>query len=151
MKPSMRQPTDYLKLLTGKMIYLAAPYSSHDKEVIEQRVKALCKVDAKLMKHGVFTMTPLSKHFILKYESLPGDWEYWQHYSRMMLKRADAVIVVALPGYTLSIGLSEELRDAHDLGLSIYYIDEDLLLLGEEHSKPVPPPGRIVTESGRVV
>lgn len=122
----------YLKLLTGKMVYLAAPYSDENKIIIEQRMKVFCQTDSKLMKAGVFTMSPLMKHFILQYEKLPGDWEYWQHYSRDMLKRADAMIVVMLPGWAASLGLTEEIRDAKALGLPIYYIDENLMLLGEE-------------------
>lgn len=95
--------------LRGKLVYLAAPYSDPDPAVIRQRIEALCEIDALLIEAGIYTVTPLSKHFILGYRDLPGDWAYWGGYCRALLPRCDAMILLDLPGWEASEGVRGEL------------------------------------------
>ena len=104
--------------------YLAAPYSDPDPLVVADRMERLCKADAKLMKKGIFTVSPLLKHFIIQHEQLPGDWEYWRDYSAALLCGVDRVYVLMLPGWKESIGVSAEIRLATDVGIPILYINE---------------------------
>jgi len=108
------------------IVYLASPYSHDDVRVVKQRIEKLCRVDAKLMKQNIYTVSPLMKHFIIEYESLPGDWDFWQKYSQELLKHVSAVIVLMLPGWITSAGVKEEIIEAEELGLKVYYIDEEL-------------------------
>lgn len=96
--------------LRGKLVYLAAPYSHPDPDVIQQRMRLLCEADALLIESGVYTVTPLSKHFILGYRSLPGDWAYWGDYCRSLLPRCDAMVLITMPGWDSSEGVCGELE-----------------------------------------
>lgn len=118
--------------MTGdRFIYLAAPYSHPDPAVIAQRMETFCRIDAKLIVDGKFTVSPLSKHFILSYEKLSGSWEYWQDYCRAMLRMCGKMIVICMPGWKESIGLQEEIKLAEQLHIPISYVDELGLLITE--------------------
>jgi hypothetical protein len=109
------------KLVTG-LYYLAAPYGDSDPAIIEQRMVEYEKVDAFLAFLGVNTMSPLDKHYKLKYNSLPGTYKYWQDYCDQMLFIAQGLIVITLPGWDASKGVAAEIQLAKELGLPIYYV-----------------------------
>lgn len=113
------------KLDSHQISYLAAPYSHPDPAVVEDRISRLCRVDAKLMKAGIYTVSPLLKHFIVNYESLPADWNYWQGYSRALLLQVDQLIVVLLDGWQESVGVQAEIELAHALDIPVVYADEN--------------------------
>lgn len=112
--------------------YLAAPYSDKDPAVIADRMERLCKTDAKLMKAGTFTVSPLMKHFIVHHEELPGDYQFWKNYSATLLCAVDQVLVLTLPGWKESIGVTDEIKLATDIGIPVHYINE----LGEFIEEP---------------
>lgn len=111
--------------LVGLMVYLAAPYSDPVKAVVEYRMQGFCEVDAILMERNVFTCSPLSKHFILQYRALPGDWAYWGGYSENMLKRCDSMIIITMPGWETSTGVAGEIEIAKRISIPIYLIGAD--------------------------
>lgn len=104
--------------------YLAAPYSHSDKAVVEKRMEILCKVDAQLMKRGIFTVSPLLKHFIVHHADLPTDWNFWKDYSDALLCAVDQVIVVMIEGWQESVGVTAEIKMATDLGIPVVYVNE---------------------------
>src|SRR5882672_11941181 len=53
-----------------KLVYLAAPYTDKDPEIVEFRIQTLCQCDVQLMRNGVFTCSPLLKFFILNHSDL---------------------------------------------------------------------------------
>lgn len=112
--------------------YLASPYSDPDPAVIAHRMEILCKVDAKLMARGIHTVSPLLKHFIIQYESLPGDWAYWKDYSNNLLHVVDMVIVVCQPGWRQSVGVLAEIEIANKLNLLITYVNENGDIIDKE-------------------
>lgn len=104
------------------MYYLAAPYSNVEDK--DELMEDLCKVDAYLMsEHRMHTVSPLMKHFILRYANLPGDWEYWQHYSRDLLDRCEKMIVLLFDGWSTSTGVLAEMRYCADNNIPIMYFD----------------------------
>lgn len=105
-------------------VYLAAPYSDSDPSVIAKRMEVYSQVDAKLIKAGYYTMSPLSKHWILQYAELPGDWQFWQGYGTEMLKKCDIIAVVCMQGWRESVGVQAELKLAYDRGMVVIYLDE---------------------------
>jgi hypothetical protein len=116
--------------LKGKLVYLAAPYSDPDQFVIEQRMHTVCDIDAQLIAAGIYTVTPLSKHFILGYRDLPGNWAYWGDYCRSLLPRCDAMVLIPLPGWESSSGVRGELDIAQGC-MPIYSWDSALESLVE--------------------
>jgi hypothetical protein len=108
--------------------YLAAPYSHPDPEIVEQRMEIYCRVDAKLIKQGINTISPLAKHFVIKYEDIPGDWKYWQNYGTGMVRLCAQIYVICMDGWKESTGVRAEIELAKSLGMPVIYINE----LGED-------------------
>jgi hypothetical protein len=111
------------------LIYLAAPYTDDDENVVEERVAAVCRVDAVLMERGTFTFSPLLKHFVRKHGKLPGDWNYWQDYCRVMLPKCSQVYVLALDGWEGSVGVREEIKLAELLKIPVFLCGPDGFLI----------------------
>ena len=105
--------------------YLAAPYSHPDKSVVEKRMETLCKVDALLMQRGIYTVSPLLKHFIVHYTDLPTDWNYWKGYSDTVMCAVDRVIIVMMDGWEESVGVQAEIKMANHLGIKVEYVNEN--------------------------
>lgn len=107
------------------LVYLAAPYSAPTKEQIEARMGLFCQMDADLIAQGINTVSPVSKHFILEYRDLPGNWAYWGKYSELLLNRCDAMVVLCLDGWYESTGVRAEIEIAKAKGIPIIYLNED--------------------------
>lgn len=111
----------------SELIYLAAPYSG-DKETINARMELFGKCAARLINKGHFVVSPLYNHFILHHEDLPGDWDYWQHYSRATLAQCKAIIVLMIDGYSDSKGVQGEIEFATERGIRVYYLSVEEIL-----------------------
>ena len=105
--------------------YLAAPYTHPDKSVVEKRMETLCKVDARLMQRGIYTVSPLLKHYIVHHADLPTDWDYWKGYSDTLMCAVDRVIVVMMDGWKESVGVQAEIEMAERLGIEVEYVNEE--------------------------
>jgi hypothetical protein len=105
------------------LCYLAAPYSSSCSAVIEQRMEQVSRAQAHLIKQGLLVVTPLSAHYLLKYENLPGNWAYWKRQSIAMLRVCNSLILLPLPGWQESIGVTAELELARQLDMPCYQCD----------------------------
>lgn len=110
----------------ASLAYIAAPYSDRDPVIIAARMSAFDKAIANMLHAGdVFPISPLMNHAILGKHKIPGNWEFWQHYSRRLLARCDEIIVLDLPGSGASHGVRGELELARSLHLKVSYIDYD--------------------------
>jgi hypothetical protein len=101
--------------------YLAAPYSHPDKAVIEQRMEQVCKAAADLTMEGKLVVSPLMMHFVLQHRSIPGTWNFWGRYSAAMLARCTEMVVLMLPGWETSEGVTAELKLAEAAKLPVSY------------------------------
>jgi nucleoside 2-deoxyribosyltransferase len=105
------------------MIYLAAPYTSYDPEIVDMRIAQFCRVDAKLCQQGLITVSPLSKHFIKDHATIPLTWEFWKTYSEKLMEKCDALYVIMLDGWDVSEGVLAEIELAKKMSLEIKYLD----------------------------
>lgn len=96
---------------------------------------SLARVQANLVSQGLFPVTPLSCHWVLKHApSMPTDWNYWQHYSRALLRRCDSLVVVDVEGWRQSTGVQAEIALARELDLPCYIVnDRDFVLIPLEN------------------
>lgn len=106
-----------------ELVYLAAPYTHADPNVVAARMKTLCIVDAALMKQGVMTASPLLKHFLLEHSDLPGDWNYWKDYAEILLSRCDKMVVVTMSGWEESTGVQAEIMLCERFNIPVEYLD----------------------------
>ena len=95
------------------MIYLAAPYTDEDPEVVEQRMLAVTEKLAELNSKGRMAHCPLLMHFCLnKKHSLPGDYEFWKNFCLHFLEASNELYVLCLPGWDVSKGVIDEVSYA---------------------------------------
>lgn len=111
------------------MIYIAAPYSSPDKNLIEYRIKAVSEYAAHMMKLGYYCVSPiLVGTTILQYVELPTDFAFWQNYSFNLLIKSDMLAVMKLNGWKESTGVQAEISYAKDHNIKIEHVDVDYLM-----------------------
>jgi nucleoside 2-deoxyribosyltransferase len=98
-------------------IYLAAPYTSSDKHLVEHRVKQINQAAAKLMREGHIVFSPIShSHQMAIQEVLPTTFEWWRKQNHAFIEWADAVCVLLLDGWEKSVGVMDEIDFALELG-----------------------------------
>lgn len=104
------------------MIYVASPYSHHDPAVRRRRFEDVCHYVAKRMLQGAVVYSPIThSHPICERFNMPVDWNFWAHFDRCMIQRADALEVLMLDGWIRSTGVTAEIQFARGLGLPIAF------------------------------
>lgn len=116
-------------------IYLASPYSTEDKTLLEERVDIACKYAAMLMDQGNTVFAPIPhSHYISKHldPTRQLDHEFWMRQDLAVMRHCDCVVVLMLPGWADSRGVAREISVAKALGIDVHYVSyyhEDLNLL----------------------
>jgi len=104
------------------LIYLASPYT-HDCEAVQEgRFRAVVKVAADLMRDKKYIFSPIAHCHPISIYGLPAGWEFWAEYCRLMVSRCDEVVVLMMPGWEESKGISREVEIATELGKKVTYL-----------------------------
>lgn len=96
-------------------VYLASPYTPHAGESVQDRVDAACAFAAQLMREGKSVFSPIAhSHYIADHlhDDLRMDHEFWMRQDLAILRHAERVIVLRLPGWERSRGIARELAEA---------------------------------------
>lgn len=109
------------------MIYLASPYSDADPLIVKTRFLIAEEVTAGLITQGKFIYSPIvhCHELALKY-SLPGDFVFWRRYNIDMLRRADCMYILDIPGWDTSSGVKHEMMVAAEIGIEIHMVKQNL-------------------------
>lgn len=127
------------------LVYLAAPYTHKDPNVIEERMRQFYAVDAHLISQGIFTVSPLLKDPIVQQYDIPGTWDYWKNYSHALLSVCNKMIVITIDGWEESVGVQAEIEIATNLNIPIEYMSPDVVEMEEcEHAVNFMSPDDIV-------
>jgi hypothetical protein len=95
-------------------------------------MEELEKADLRLtLYYSKITITPLSKHYILKHGKIPSDWNYWERYSKILMNACKEIIVIRLPGWESSVGVAGEMEHAVQINIPIVFYDP------EKHGDPL--------------
>lgn len=112
------------------MLYLASPYSSPDPIVRDQRARDAQRACVAFFHLDIPVFSPIAHwHEISWLFDLPTDIAAWRVQCLSILKRADELAVLMLPGWEESRGVGEERKVAHD-----YHIPAKLYRLRGETS-----------------
>lgn len=104
--------------------YLAVPYSHPDKHVRAARNEIVTSVSAYMMGMGMHVFSPIThSHHIAEKGNLPNGWDYWGEQDSRYIEMCDRLIVLTLPGWLDSEGVTAEIKLAEELGKPISYID----------------------------
>jgi hypothetical protein len=115
--------------MTGELIYLAVPFTHPDKAVVEDRVRRVNIVAAKLMAQGKYVFSPISHTYPISLAGdLPGNWEFWEGFDTVMISRSSCLYVLMLEGWEESKGVNEEIKLAKAYDLPVVFIDENLVV-----------------------
>ncbi len=117
------------KLNTTDVYYLASPYSHKDAYVRHLRYETIDMVAAKLFLKDFILIEPIGSCHSksLKYD-MPTGYKFWQTRDRKMIEISDAVLVITLPGWKESTGVTDEIEYAESLGRPVYYVNPKILL-----------------------
>ncbi len=112
--------------MINKVIYLAVPYSSKDKEVVKYRVHEFCKKSGKFQTEGYTVLSALYNQLLLDHNiELPNSWEYWESTSKTLVSLCTELYVLTLEGWEDSTGVSEEIAFAKSLNIPIYFVSAE--------------------------
>lgn len=105
------------------MIYLASPYHSEYTAKRHHRVTMASICTAYFLRKGECVYSPIVHNHQLAIEhDLPKKWSFWRNLDLNMLRRAEALWILMLPGWTTSKGVLAELQFAKKIGLTVKYV-----------------------------
>lgn len=109
--------------------YLATPYSLYE-EGLEQAYKDACLGAAKLLEAGVPVFSPIAHvHSISKFSSIDKrHFIFWMWADEPFIRLASGLLVLKLPGWQESTGVTEEIRIFADSKRRVEYLEWPLTL-----------------------
>ena len=108
------------------LIYLASPHNSKASITRERRYKAVVKVTAILMKDGYFIYSPIvHSHEVSKEigKEYALHYDFWKTYDHYMISLCDIFVVLMIPGWDISVGVSDEINYSNEIHKRILYLD----------------------------
>lgn len=108
------------------LVYLASPYSG-SMELQQKRFEEVARAFAWLTNHysedKLFFYSPIAScHPINLLHLLPGDWNYWSDYDKLMIDRSDEVWVLCIDGWDKSVGVTAEREYALSVGKKVLFL-----------------------------
>lgn len=111
-------------MIDQQLTYMASPYSDPDPFNRHLRFLLACHGAAKLIEQGIMIFSPIAHtHPIKEASGLGGDFATWRAYDEAMIQACPNFIVLCLPGWRTSVGVTAEISYARGLGRKIVYVD----------------------------
>ena len=108
------------------MVYLAGPYSHADHLIVDDRAHQHSRFLLHCDALGFSAYSPITHwHPVSRGRGLLDTPEAWRRRSLALLRLAEALFVLKLPGWEISKGTQIEIREARCLGIPIRYFDVD--------------------------
>jgi hypothetical protein len=122
--------------LGPQLAYFASPFSHPDKAHQEWNRRQACKAAGALIILGTHVVSPIAHNLavINEMQGLETGWELWRDQDLAMLRKCDKLIVYKLPGWDTSVGVTEEIKTATELGMPIEYIETEERYELESHT-----------------
>lgn len=112
------------KDISGKLIYLASPYSHSNDDIREMNYKIVSKIAANMIFEGNVVLSPISYgHNLLNFCEMPSDWDFWYNFCVTFLLKCDELMVVKMAGWDVSKGVLEEIEIAKNHNIKISFIE----------------------------
>jgi len=123
-------------LLTESVYYFASPYSDPDPAVREHRYVDTIDIATKLINHGYCLLEPIAmSHHHAQRFGLPSGYDFWKTRDRKFIEITDGVIVLMLPGWKESVGVTDEIQYALSLGKPVYYLHPETMNVTQHQVK----------------
>lgn len=117
------------------LIYIACPYSHPNPEIKNKRREIATQVAGELFAQGKLVYSPLT-HVVPLFESQgkTASWATAMRLDKALISRCQEMLVITIPGWEESVGVTEEIEYAQELGLKVSYFEPsaEILALLEE-------------------
>jgi len=126
----MKKPAKELN--GGGLSYLAAPYSHDDPDVRHSRFLTITAFAARLQERGKNIFSPITHCHPMVHEiddAMDMSWEQWEQYDRLMLSFSSELIVMQLEGWNVSVGVTNEIKIAKEIGIPVLFVPMDQIEL----------------------
>lgn len=110
--------------------YVASPYSSPNKFIMRYRYGAVARFTWALQMSGDQVYSPIAHwHHIARSWRMPTTFEFWEANNYVMLQSARRLLVLQLPGWRESKGVTAEIKFARDKNIPISHswYNEDVI------------------------
>lgn len=117
------------KMVKSEIEYLGLPYSDKNPLVEDWRAEVSNVIAVDLTKQGRIIFAPISAwHHIAKKYELPGTFEYWLKLDEEFIKISKKLLIITLPGWKESKGVTEEIKLAKKYNIPVERIDPTLYI-----------------------
>lgn len=101
--------------------YFASPYTAKTTLLKEERYLKAVLAAAELGEQGYCLIEPIGmSHHSAKVASLPTGYDYWKRRDRAFIAHSDGVIVLMIDGWLESVGVSDEIAYAFEIGKPVF-------------------------------
>lgn len=105
------------------LYYLAGPYTHENSALVAHRRLDHLHAEYWLIAQKLDVIAPINSSGSLEgIWNLPIQYEFWQSRDRKSIRYCDGVIVILMPGWKESKGVTDELQYAKQKGKPIYYL-----------------------------
>lgn len=112
--------------MAPQLYYLASPYSHPDADVRELRFQQVCEAAAWLLRAGVYVFSPIAHSHPIARFGLPKGWDWWREYDFRYLSICAGTIVLMMPGWRESVGVTDEIAETRAQGKPLVHLDYPL-------------------------
>lgn len=109
------------------MIYVAAPYTYPNPDVVKMRMRKFAEVMTNLIESDQYPVSPLLNHFLIDQvpTKFPTTWDFWHTYSTLLLTSCKSMVVIMTdPEWETSPGVQAEIKLAEYCNIPISYINK---------------------------
>jgi len=113
--------------------YLGTPFTHINREVVELRYNLITRAAGALILQQRIILSPITHcHPIAKLLTFPIDYKYWRHINRAYIRASKKFLILTLPGWLESKGLTAEREYASSLGIPLEKINPTDVGISEE-------------------
>ena len=109
--------------MNKSFIYLATPYTHEDPKMEKLRLEAAVKLNRSYIMGGLTVLSPIAFGNAFNPDDNLNPPQTWLEWDIPILKKADELWVMKMPGWDVSVGVLREIQEAMDAGIFIKYIE----------------------------
>ena len=112
--------------MNKSFIYLATPYTHKNPNIQKLRLDAAVRLNRNYIINGLTAISPIA--FVNAFIRADNTSEFappqtWLEWDIPILKRAEELWVMMMPGWDISVGVTREIKEATESGIFIKYIE----------------------------
>lgn len=111
--------------LGPQLYYLASPFTNADPRIQESNRIWVSRKAGELIEKGIYVISPIAHNLaVIKETGAMGTgWDKWREHDLAILRKCDKVLVLKLPGWEQSVGVTDEVKIAKELNIPVEYIE----------------------------